>query len=74
MMSECRPFKPKGGFKKDRREEDKPVKQQRDGAKHIDLKALRNEDKAVRAEGGNDKKKFEKKPFKKGGRPDDQNK
>ena len=66
--NECRPFKPKGGFKKDRNESQKPI-QQRDGAKHIDLKALRKNDNPVRTE-GNDKKKFEKKTFKKGNRPE----
>lgn len=76
-----RPFKPKGGnFKKDRREDKQPIKQQQ-GGKHIDLKALRNNGDPVRveraervervdrAEGG--KKKFGKKPFQKGGRDQD---
>ena len=36
-----RPFKPKRGFKKDRRE-GQIAKPQQGGGKHIDLKALRN--------------------------------
>ena len=46
----CRPFKPRGGFKKDRQEGQKPLKQQQGGAKHIDLKALRKNEDPIRIE------------------------
>ena len=45
-----RPFKPKGGFKRDRREGQLPARKQQGTGKHIDLKALRNNGDPVKTE------------------------
>ena len=46
----------------------------RDGAKHIDLQALRNSENKPARQVGGDRKRDNKKPFKKGGRRDDRSK
>ena len=46
-----RSFRPKGGFKRDRRDGQLPARQQKAG-KHIDLKALRNDGNPLRGEKG----------------------
>ena len=61
-----RSFRPKSGFKRDRREGQMAPRKQVDGGKHIDLKALRNNGDPLRSDKG--KRPFGKRFIKKGGR------
>lgn len=69
----CRPFRPNGGFKRDRRDGQNIQRQNKQPGKHIDLNALRNNGNPIREDRGG-KKMFNKKKFRKGGRPDMNNK